>query len=299
LGLAISLGLEIFSGLLIDTPIHFLGITGQIGSLGPIQGLFHTSDQLGLVCVIALITFGTELRTRSVTRGVATGSIVLGAIMLLLTRAPLAFGVMLVVGAAAAALYGLRRTSDGSRRYWQVGVLLLAAVIAVVGWIYRSPIVTTFNAGGDLTYRLSVWHSVWDLTQANLLQGWGWVGAWPPISPFDLITGPSSRVPGSALNAYLDVWFQLGVIGFVVFVGFLGLAFTRSWFLASRRRSVVFAWPALVLVVLLVGSLAESWILVEFGWTTLVVCSVKASRELSWRRAFEAATPSTDAGTSP
>jgi len=294
-GLGVSLALEIFSGLLIDAPIRVLGITGQIAYLGPIQGLFDTRDQLGLVCVIALITFGTELRTKSVTRGVGIASIFLGAIMLLLTRAPLALGAMLVVAAAAAALYGLRRTSDQSRRYWQIGVLLLAAAVAVVGWIYRSPIVTTFNAGGDLTYRLAVWHSVWDLTQARILQGWGWVGAWPTTStPFNLITGPSVRVPASALNAYLDVWFQLGLVGFAIFIGFLGLAFTRSWFLASRRRSVVFAWPALVLVALIIDALAESAILVEFGWMTLVVCSVKASRELSWRTAFEAVRPTDD-----
>lgn len=297
--LGVSLALEIFSGVLINRPIHLLGITGRIAYLGPIQGLFDTRDQLGLVCVVALITFGTELRTKSVTRGVAIGSIIVGALMLLLTRAPLAFGAMLVVAAAAGALYGLRRTSDASRRYWQIGVLALAAAIAVVGWIYRSPIVATFNAGGDLTYRLAVWHSVWNLTQANLLQGWGWVGAWPSREPFTLITGPGSRIPGSALNAYLDVWFQLGLIGFVVFLGFLGLAFTRSWFLASRRRSVVFTWPALVLVVLLIGSLAESSILVEFGWLALVVCSVKASRELSWRTAFESLQPTEDAPAAP
>jgi hypothetical protein len=83
------------------------------------------------------------------------------------------------------------------------------------------------------------------------------------------------------------VWFQLGLIGFALFLGFLGLAFVRSWLLASRRRSIVFAWPALVLVVLLIGSLAESFTLVEFGWLALVLCSVKASRELSWRTAFE------------
>jgi O-antigen ligase len=286
-GLGLSLALEIFSGIIINRPIQLLGITGRIAYLGPIQGLFETRDQLGLVCVIALVTFGTELRTRSVTRGVAVASLVVGALMLLLTRDPLAFGAMLVVAAAAGALYGLRRTSDATRRYWQVGVLVLAAAIAVVGWIYRTPIVKTFNAGGDLTYRLAVWHSVWNLTQANLLQGWGWVGAWPQREPFTLVVGPGTRIPGSALNAYLDVWFQLGLVGFIVFLGFLGLAFTRSWFLASRRRSVVFTWPALVLVVLIIGALAESSILVEFGWLALVVCSVKASRELSWRRAFE------------
>ena len=74
-----------------------------------------------------------------------------------------------------------------------------------------------------------------------------------------------------------------------IFVGLLGLTFVRSWLLASRRRSVVFAWPALVLVVLLISGLSESSILIEFGWLAFVVCSVKAARELSWRNAFDAA----------
>ncbi len=286
--LGLSLSVEIFSGLLIDRPIHFLGVTGQIASLGPIQGLLDTRDQLGLVSVIALITFGTELRTKSISRGVGIGSLIVGGVNLLLTQAPLAFGATLVVAAAAAALYGLRRAPAASRRFWQLGVLILAVAVAIAAWLYRNPIVATFNAGGDLTYRLSIWHAVWGLTQANLLRGWGWVGPWPTFSaPFDLVAGSSARVPSSALNAYLDVWFQLGLIGFVIFLGFLGLAFTRSWLLASRRRSVVFAWPALVLVALLIGALAESSILVDFGWLTLVVCSVKASRELSWRRAWD------------
>lgn len=46
------------------------------------------------------------------------------------------------------------------------------------------------------------------------------------------------------MNAYLDVWFQLGLPGLVAFVG---LAFIRLWLLASRQRGFVYAWLALVL----------------------------------------------------
>jgi O-antigen ligase len=288
--LAASLAVEILSGLLIDTPIRFLGVGGRIGELGPITGLVNTTNQLGLVSVVALITFGTELRTKSVPRGLAIGSLVLGGISLLLSRAPLAFGAMLVVVGAAAILYGLRRASDSSRRFWQLGVLGLIVTVAILAWAYRSPIVTAFNALGALNYRLGVWQGVWALTQSRSLQGWGWVGAWPvDVFPFSSFAGVGGHFPGSALNAYLDVWFQLGVIGFAIFLGYLGLALTRSWLLASRRRSVVFAWPTLVLVALAIGGMAESSLLVEFEWLALVVCSVKASRELSWRTALETA----------
>jgi O-antigen ligase len=88
------------------------------------------------------------------------------------------------------------------------------------------------------------------------------------------------------LNAFVDVWFQLGFIGLILFVGMVGLTFSRSWLLAGRRRSIVYAWPAAVLVALGIMSLAESSILAEFGWLCFVICCVKASKELSWRTAL-------------
>ncbi|MGV8884412.1 MAG: O-antigen ligase family protein [Microbacteriaceae bacterium] len=288
--LVVSIGLEIVSGLLLDTSFTFLAIAGRLDVGGPIQGLLGTRNQLGLVAVLALVTFGTEARTRSVGRGLATGSIVLASLVLLFTRSPIAFGTLALVLIAGALLYLLRRAPSGRRRYWQVGTFVLALTAAIFAWAFRGPIVAAFNASGELNYRLNVWQQTWELVQLNAIEGWGWIGIWrselDPFPAFDAFTG---RVPTSALNAYLDVWFQLGLVGFAIFVGLLGLTFTRSWLLASRRRSVVFAWPALVLVVLLVGGLSESSILVEFGWLTFVVCSVKAARELSWRNALDAA----------
>jgi O-antigen ligase len=111
------------------------------------------------------------------------------------------------------------------------------------------------------------------------------------VAPYLALTVNGNRPASSALNAFLDVWFQLGIIGLVIFVGMLGLAFTRAWRLAGRRRCVIYAWPALVLIALLLVSLAESSILVEFGWLTFVVCCVTASRELSWRSALRTPPP--------
>jgi hypothetical protein len=285
--LALSLGIEVFSGILIDTPIHFLGITGRIATFGPITGLMNTTDELGIVAVVALVTFGTELQTRSVSRGTGIVSIILGALALLLSRAPLAIGATIIVAIAIGVLAGLRQASARARPFLQIVVLLLIVAVGVAAWGNRGVIVRTFNATGALNYRLRVWQGVWDLTQLRSLQGWGWIGAWRlDTLPFTTFAAGDRTFPDSALNAYLDVWFQVGLVGLLIFLGFLGLAFTRSWLLASRRRSVVFTWPSLVLVVLVISGLAESSMLVEFGWLTLVVCSVKAARDLSWRVAF-------------
>jgi O-antigen ligase len=285
--LVASLALEIFSGLLIDTRIGLLNIDGNLQEGGPIVGLLDTRNQLGMVAVIALITFGSELRTKSISRMLGIFSLTLATTLLLFTRSPVAFGSLLVALVAAAALYALRRVPAERRRFWQLGIAVAAVVIGAILWSFRPRMVELFNASGDLSYRLGVWEKVWDLIAVNFLEGWGWIGIWRgELQPFPVFASFTGRVPVSALNAFLDVWLQLGLVGLVIFVGMLGLTFTRSWLLASRRRSFVFTWPALVLVVLLVSALAESALIVEFGWLTFVVCCVRASQELSWRTAL-------------
>ena len=71
----------------------------------------------------------------------------------------------------------------------------------------------------------------------------------------------------------------------------VGVALVRAWLLASSRRSVVYVWPALMLVVIAVTSFAESFALGEGGWMLLVVCAVKAARDMSWRDALAAGRP--------
>lgn len=288
-GLALSLALEIFAGLLVDSPLPFLLIQGNLDSLGPIQGIFGTRNQLGITSLVALVTFGTELRTKSVSRQTGILSLVLAILCLVLARSPIAWGGFLLVIVAAAALYGLRRVPAERVRYFQFGLLGATIAVAATSWVLRAPIISALSASNELSHRLVLWAQVRQLIAAHELEGWGWVGHWRhDVQPFPFFINYADRVPTSALSALFDVWFQLGLVGLTAFIGMVGLTFVRSWLLASTQRSVVYAWPALVLVALVSTALAESSILVEFGWLTFVVCCVKASRELSWRTAFAA-----------
>lgn len=283
--LGLSIAVEIVSGLLIDMPLRFLAVEGNLASLGPIQGLMATRNQLGIVALIAVVTFVVEALTRSVRRDISTGSLILAAACLLLSRSPVAFGAVIALALAVLALYLTRRVAPARRIPVQWATLAGATLLVILAWSFRAPIITLLSANSELTYRLSLWRGLWSLIAINPLEGWGWIGPWrPEIQPFLLFNG--AREATSAVNAYLDVWFQLGLAGFFVFVVLVGLAFVRSWILAGRQRSIVFTWPALVLVLLIVSSLAESSILVEYGWLTFVVCCVKAASELSWRGAF-------------
>jgi O-antigen ligase len=287
--LAVSLALEVLSGILLDLPIAFLGIQGDIASLGPIQGIFGSRNLLGFVALIALLTFIIEWRTRSVQRGRAIASLVLASIALVLAGSPvtwIALGASLV---ALAALYGLRRAPEHDRWRWQLALLVTGVVTLVTAWILRVRIIELLDARGEFDVRLDVWREVSRYLAANPLQGWGWVGRWPDAAPYVWIERAIGRELSSALSAWIDAYFQVGVIGMLLFAALVGVALVRSWLLASNRRSVVYLWPALVLVAITVTSFAESFALQEGGWMLVVVCAVKAARDMSWRDALAAA----------
>ena len=86
--LGVSLALEVISGILLDLPITFLGIQGDIAELGPIQGIFGTRNLLGFVALIALLTFIVEWRTGILRRGRAIASVVLASLCLMLSGSP-------------------------------------------------------------------------------------------------------------------------------------------------------------------------------------------------------------------
>jgi hypothetical protein len=293
--LLVSLVLEVLSGIILDAPLTVLNIGGELAYGGPISGLVADRNQLGLLAAIAAATFAIEWRTKAITRRVAVPSLALAAGTLVFTQSPVVTMVALVVAAAAGVLYGIRRLAPERRQVAQYLVLGLLAVGAVLAWLFRAPIIALFNATGELQFRLELWQSVLVFVPVHWLEGWGWMGIWnASVVPYSVLTPTAGRPHDSALNAVVDLWLQVGAVGVVIFFALVGFAFTRSWLLAGRRRSVVYTWPALVLVALIIVSVAESAILTEAGWLLFVICCVKASAELSWRRALSPIPPPGD-----
>ncbi len=211
-------------------------------------------------------------------------SLVVAVVSVVLSGSPVTVGVALVTAVAALILLALRRAAPETRRGWHFILLALSLLVLLVAFLTRGRILEVLSTRREFTYRLEIWRELWRLIELNPLEGWGWAGFWrPSVSPFFALDVIGNRSHTSALNAFVDVYFQTGLVGFVIFAGFVGLAFGRAWVLAAARKSIVFLWTALVLVVLLATSMAESFILVEYGWLLLVICSVKAARDLSWR----------------
>lgn len=167
-------------------------------------------------------------------------------------------------------------------------LLISAVVTGVLAWSFRGQIVGLVDAAADVAERTSVWSQVGDLVAQQPVLGWGWAGIWPPeVFPFSSVLTVSGADPGSALNAYADIWLQLGLAGIIVLLVALGLAFVRAWLVASRRKSTVYVWPALTLVLLATVSMTESYLLFEGGLLLFVTSAFAASRSGSWRGRFD------------
>jgi O-antigen ligase len=191
--------------------------------------------------------------------------------------------VAIALGLAALALYGLRQAPKETRRTLQWALAGLTLVVLYVTYISRLRVLALLNAGSEFEYRYLLWFQTWKLVPVHQIEGWGWSGFWQDVAPYTYINNALIRDHDTALNAFLDVYLQVGVVGLCAFLALIVLAFVRSWLLASNRRTVTYTWPALVLVALIATSAAESFILVDAGWLLLVVCTVKASQNMSWR----------------
>ncbi|WP_300269353.1 O-antigen ligase family protein [Microbacterium sp.] len=288
--LVTSLLLEILSGILIDLPIVFLSIEGNLAAGGPIQGIFGTRNMLGFIAVIALITFVIEWRTQSVVAPVAIPSIALAGFLALLSASPTVLVLAVIVGVVTAALTLVRHTPASRRNIvqWVLGAAATASVI--VAFALRHPIIAWMGAGSDFSTRADLWNQILDFVAIRPFQGWGWFGSWQRGEyPFTYINFLLDDHHQTALNSFFDVLLQLGIAGLLLFLILGAVALIRSWLVASVRRSVVYAWTPLVLVTLAVDSMFESFTIVGAGWFLLVLCALRAGQSRSWRENIDAA----------
>lgn len=290
--LGASLAVEVLSGILLDLPIPFLRIAGNLADGGPIQGLFGTRTQLGLVTIIALITFLVEWRTRSVMPGLSIFSVTLAGALAVFTASPIVLLMVVIAGLATAILAVVRRTPQAARPTIQWTIAGVLTVAGILVYAFRRPLVYWLNAEPDFLTRSRLWNAILDLSAVQPVQGWGWVGTWPDgVMPFSYIRFLVRGDHASALNAWMDVLLQAGAVGVVLFLAFAGLALARAWVTASERRSTVYTWPPLILIVLLADSVVTSSLLGGFGWFLIVVCATRASLVKGWRSGMDAPFP--------
>jgi len=271
-------------------PMAFYWSRNLLFEGGRIQGIVGNANILGMLALLALIVFALRLAARK-------GSPVWGWVWIAVALATLALtrsSTVIVAGVAvvlvAAFLAIVRRTTGRARVAVFVSGVGLAIVLGIVAFFARGPLLGLLGRSSDLTNRLDIWQTVGELALERPVAGWGWVSYWNPwVEPFDDLIVIKGVTYLQAHNAWLDVFLQLGGIGVALF-GLLVLgALVRSWGMAAELTRIRYAHadlqrpenavPLLLLVALLVQSLAESRLIIELGFTLLIIIAVKTG----WR----------------
>lgn len=255
---------------------------------GRIQGIVGNSNILGMLAVIALGLFALRLALRKGSPLWGWFWVVVAAAMIALTRSSTALVALVAMVLVFAYVLIVRRAAGWGRIGAYLGGFVVGSGLVASAIVFSAPLLKLLGKSSDLTYRFDIWRTVWDLAVERPAAGWGWVSYWVPwVEPFDGLVVIRGVTYLQAHNAWLDVFLQLGTIGLVVFGVLVATALVRSWLLAidntgTRTGVHGLAWPAsalplVLLVGLLVQSMAESRLLVELGWTLLVVIAVKTS----------------------
>jgi hypothetical protein len=257
---------------------------------GRIQGLLGNANSLGFLALLAVVVFVLQLATRAVSRPWGLLWVVVAVATIFMTKSATVTVAAVGVAAVAAVVLVLRRVRTARARgvTYAVGA---AAVLAgaAAAFVFRDGILGLLGKSADLTGRLGIWDTVLGLAGQRPAFGWGWVSYWVPwADPFDDLVFRVGVRQLQAHNTWLDVAFQLGVVGLVIFAALVAAASVKSWQHAVDRpqtapdaplaHTAITLLPVLVLAALLVQSFAESRLITEYGLALLVVVAVKSKR---------------------
>jgi len=274
-------------------PLEFYWSRGLLLDGGPIEGIVASRNLLGFLALLGVIVFLAQvvasIRRRAWGAGLWSSTWLLVALLTLaLTRsATVIVACALVLAVFVFALWA-RYSGPWGRR-----VVYLVAAASVTGVVfallsYTPQILGALGRGQTLTGRTNIWASVVELALERPLLGWGWVGYWAPwVEPFKDIFEHGGVVYLQAHNAWLDVWLQTGLVGVLAFTALTLSTLGRSWLFAIKRPPALappatlapFSMvPLLLTTALLAQGLAESRLLIEYGWVLLVVLAVVTKR---------------------
>jgi exopolysaccharide production protein ExoQ len=271
-------------------PDAFFWSRAELFTGGRIQGLQGNSNLLAVLALLALVVTAVQASARQVTKNSATVGIAASVLALVLTRSATTVACAAAVALVLLLVVVLRRTPhEGRGRVYgtAAALVLLGAGLVVLA---RQPLLALAGRSADLTGRTDIWAAVLDLGVQHPVVGWGWVSYWIPISePFTDLAERNGVVYLQAHDAYLDVWFQLGWIGLALFLLVVAGVVLRAWSWATDRRvlgvgrempwSALDLLPVLLLTLLLVHGLAESRLIVEWGWALFVIVVVVTRRD--------------------
>ena len=311
--LGLSLLFELFVALIIRGPLLPLWVSydepipnayywsqGHLFTGERIQGIVGNANLLGVVALMGMMVFAVQAVDHTVTAAAGWGWFAAATVSFTLARSATMVVALAVVLFALAVILIARRVSSRVRREVYAAAFVIGSTLVALFWTFRGQALGLLERSDDLTGRLDIWDSVWQLASERPILGWGWVSYWAPwVEPFDDLVVIDGVTYLQAHNAFIDVWLQLGLVGLGAFVALIVVTSLRcvAWSIDrplgdAPNSAAARTLPTLLMVMLLVQSLAESRILVEAGLLLLIYFST-ASKSRNQPPPFTASIPLT------
>lgn len=244
---------------------------------GRIQGLVGNANLLGMLALVLLII--AVWRTYASRNWRTLSALDVGVALFVVVRTMSA--TVTVAIAAVAVVVGLAALARKPGVRWRVALwATFAALAAGVGVVFSqwSAVTALLGKSPDLTHRFDIWNAVLARIVDQPLIGYGYVGWWPSWDSWFEIHSIDGVPMLQAHNVWLDLTLQTGVIGAVLFgVAIVSILWplARAFVVSPRSAAAV---PFLVLTALVIQSLSESRMLIEWGFASIVVFGAVVKR---------------------
>lgn len=250
-----------------------MGVQHDINA-GDWRGLWFEKNQMGAMMVYGALGAVAALLAGSPRRKTWIFTILLCAAMIVMSRSKTSLLCLMIVLGGAAMLAILRKGPATAVATIWLGVTAALAAGATF-WLAPEAVFRALGKDPTLTGRTEIWEALLRQSQKAPLTGFGYAVFWRDDSvPAAFVRHDTGWNVPTAHNGWLDTLVQLGWVGVILVATILGLAVLTALFRFRTVRDGY--WAPLFLVIFLIVTLSESFILERNGIAWALCCAAVA-----------------------
>jgi exopolysaccharide production protein ExoQ len=258
------------------------GISASAEDHGQWQGIFSHKNGLGSVMALSVLVewhLPADTRFYKIVKRVA---LLISAVLLVFSNS--ITSMFALVGSLL--FIEIYRLAKQRLRIPLYAIVLAALLIIASGLTVlladSKGVTTALGRSSDLTGRTEIWSLVMSYIPERPVLGYGYSGFWNGASPESIAIG---QVMGTMImyshNGFLEILLNLGAVGFLLTLAFLGAGIKRAFYCSERHRSSMDLWPLAFLFFFLLYNLAECAILLQdLEWAVCVAVVVASDKVL-------------------
>jgi len=251
------------------------GISNGVGEQGEWRGVFAYKNGLGAIMALAVLV-EWYLPTDTLFSKVVNRLALLISAVLLVFSSSVTSLVALVGALVLIEVYRL-----GTRRLRiplyaiVLATLLILTSSATMLVVAGDRVAGALGRSSDLTGRTEIWTMTMSYIPERPVLGYGYWGFWNEASSE---SSAVERAIGTSImyshNGYIEILLDLGAVGLLLTLIFLGAGIRRTYCCSERNRSTVALWPLAFLCYFLLRNTGECSILIQGLEWALCVATV-------------------------